>query len=91
MNELPSYFTEYVMPNLNICQLEKRITRISLQKMYDYEIQARNSGTEFKNMCQSLWNSLPLDLKMLPYTNKDNAYNLFNRTIKLKLSENQLL
>ena len=88
MNELPPYFTEYVMPNLNNSQLEKRITRISLEKMYDYEIQARNSGTEFKNMCQSLWNSLPLDLKMLPYTNKDNAYNLFNRTIKLKLSIN---
>ena len=81
LNILPSYFMKHTMPSLNISQLDNRITRITLEKMYDYKQQAGGFETEFQNMCKSLWNSLPFDLKMLPYTNKDNAYNVFNKSL----------
>ena len=79
MGMLPSYFTNNTMPNMNDDQLEKRITRISLEKMYDYKINIRDSKSYFIENCIKLWNLLPFEIKMLPYTNTSSAINVFNK------------
>ena len=85
MDIMPKYFTNNTMPDFNISQLGSRITRISLDKMYDYKIiKPSSSVTSFKKNCQKLWNSLPMDTKILPYANKNIAIHLFDRKQKNK-------
>ena len=51
MGILPLYFTKNTMPSMNDSQLENRITRIYLEKMYDYKEDTRASETHFKENC----------------------------------------
>ena len=79
MEILPNYFSSNIMPHLNTNQLQNRITRISLEQMYDYRLDVKSPKICFKKVCCELWNSLPLNIKMLPYSNKINAMKEFNR------------
>ena len=72
------------MPSMNDIQLENRITRVSLENMYDYKIEKRVSETHFKENCIKFWNLLPFKMKMLPYTNKSRAINMFNKGLSTK-------
>ena len=47
MGLLPLYVTKNTMPNINDIQLKNRITRLSLQKMYDYKVEPRVSETKY--------------------------------------------
>ena len=60
---LPNNFSENIMPKLNVSQLGNRISRISLNNMYDYENSQDTSSTPFKTNCVQNWNSLPFNLK----------------------------
>ena len=40
-------------------------------------------GKHLKKNCQKLWNMFPLETKMLPYSNKGSALQIFNRKQKL--------
>ena len=84
MGFLPPYFTENTMPIMNDIQLENRITRVSLENMYDYKVEKRASETHFKENCIKFWNLLPFEMKMLPYTNKSSAINMFNKGLSTK-------
>ena len=84
MGILPLYFTKSAMPSMNDSQLENRITRVSLEKMYDYKIVIRSSETHFRENCIKFWNLLPFEMKMLPYTNKNSAMNMFNKGLPTK-------
>ena len=79
MEILPHYFTSNIMPCLNVSQLQNKITRIALEQMYNYKICIKKSNTYFKKNCYKLWNSLPLSIKMLPYSNKSTAIKEFNK------------
>ena len=71
---LPSYFSENIMPDLNISQLQNRITRTSLYHMYDYK-NLLEDITSFKTNCTNIWNSQSLEFKSTPYlSNMDNTY-----------------
>ena len=77
---IPNSFANTVMPNFNISQLGNKITRISLSQMYNYK---RNSGefeTSFIVNCIKVWNALPLNIKALPYTNRNNALKIFKNS-----------
>ena len=65
---LPKHFSEDIMPELNINQLENKITRISLNDMYNYKNCQNQDRTQFKTSCIKNWNKLTMDLKVLPYT-----------------------
>ena len=72
---LPSYFSSCIMPDFNITQLQNKISRISLDKMYDYKKPPISQETNLKTNCVHIWNSLPFELKVLPYsTSKDILY-----------------
>ena len=71
---LPSYFSENIMPDLNISQLQNRITRTSLYHMYDYK-NLLEDITSFKTNCANIWNFQSLEFKSTPYlSNMDNTY-----------------
>ena len=73
--KLPQYFSTTVMPDFNAIQLDNKITRISLEHMYDYKSSTRSSDTHLKLSCIKFWNSLPFNVKSLPYTSsKDSIY-----------------
>ena len=65
---LPSNFSENIMPKLNINQLENKISRISLNDMYNYKTCQEINSTPFKTNCIKNWNSLSFELKTLPYS-----------------------
>ena len=79
MELLPSYFTSNNMPCLNITQLQNRITRITLDQMYNYTAHIKGPNNCFMKSCYKSWNSLPIRIKMLPYTEKNNALKEFNK------------
>ena len=80
MEILPSYFMQTNMPVINSYQLQNRITRISLQHMYNYETTTAESC--FRRSCRQIWNSLPFEAKSLPYLEKNCAYRKFSTFIK---------
>ena len=65
---LPNNFAKEIMPEFNIDQLDNKITRISLNDMYDYKSNQNLDNTKFKNSCKENWNSLSFQLKVLPYS-----------------------
>jgi hypothetical protein len=65
---LPKKFSENIMPELNINQLENKISRISLNDMYNYKKCQDIDKTHFKTSCIKNWNKLTMDLKVLPYS-----------------------
>ena len=65
---LPKNFSENIMPELNINQLENKITRISLNDMYNYKKCQNQDRTHFKSSCIKDWNKLTMDIKVLPYS-----------------------
>ena len=77
---LPLYFSNFVMPDFNIDQLQNKISRISLDKMYDYKKSPNLLETNLKSNCINKWNALSLDLKTLPYSNsKDALYKILKK------------
>ena len=79
MELLPSYFTSNNIPCLNITQLQNRITQITLDQMYNYTAHIKGPNNCFMKSCYKFWNSLPIRIKMLPYTEKNNALKEFNK------------
>ena len=72
---LPNNFSQNIMPDYNDSQLGNKISRISLEHMYDYQTNKNLSSTAFKDKCIDIWNSLPFDIKMLPYlSGKETIY-----------------
>ena len=65
---LPKNFSMNIMPELNVNQLENKISRISLKDMYNYKNCQNMCSTQFKTSCIKHWNSLSFDLKVLPYS-----------------------
>ena len=65
---LPKNFSTNIMPELNVTQLENKISRISLKDMYNYKNCQNPNSTQFKTSCIKNWNSLSFDLKVLPYS-----------------------
>ena len=82
---LPSYFVDNNMPAMNASQLQNRITRISLEQMYNYKEIIKSTDTYFKASCYKIWNSLPFEVKTLPYSNKSTALRNLNKLIKNNL------
>ena len=85
---LPKTFAANMMPNLNINQLENKITRISLNDMYNYKNCQNLERTQFKTSCIDNWNKLPMNLKALPYSSgKEYLHralkNLRNEVLKM--------
>ena len=70
---LPYHFSNCIMPDFNIDQLQNKISRISLDKMYDYKKSSNLLKTNLKSNCVNKWNALPLELKFLPYSNSKDA------------------
>ena len=64
---LPINFSLNIMPDFNVSQLENKISRISLEHMYDYKKGTNLLSTQFKKNCIDIWNSLQFDIKALPY------------------------
>ena len=62
---LPLTFATNIMPQFNHCQLQNKITRISLNTMYDYKQIFGNST--LKISCTNIWNRQPLEYKSIPY------------------------
>ena len=69
-DRLPHIFSTNIMPKLNISHLGNKISHISLNQMYDYEIKTTKSTTDFQHNCIRYWNSLPMAIKSLPYMSK---------------------
>ena len=68
-------FCNNIMPQINFTQLGNRISRISLNQMYDYNKSKNEYTTNFKANCIYLWNSMPFDVKVLPYlSGKENLH-----------------
>ena len=67
-NLLPISFSDNLMPKLNIDQLQRRISRTSLNKMYDYHLARGENITSFKDSCVRYWNNQPLEIKSAPYS-----------------------
>ena len=82
---LPNSFSENIMPKQNINQLDNKISRISLQKMYDYKNCKNLGNNHFKINCIQNWNSLPFELKTIPYSSGKQYLHraLKNLTIRL--------
>ena len=74
---LPCNFGNKIMPEFNIDQLQKRVTRISLDQMYNYKNTYTSMNTNFKANCVKFWNILPKETKALPYSSSKQA--LFNK------------
>ena len=81
MGLLPEGFTDSIMPKLNLQQLQNKITRPSLNTMYNYEQHLHD--TPFGKHCTNTWNNMTLEDKSIPYTlNKSNALSAINKTIR---------
>ena len=79
--KLPHYFSKTIMPEFNIDQLQNKITRISLDEMYNYKSHPKDFYSQLKTNCIKHWNSLPLTVKSLPYmSSKDSLF----KHLKLK-------
>ena len=77
---LPHYFSQYVMPDFNIDQLQNKISRISLDEMYNYKTPPKLLETNLKASCIKNWNNLPLELKTLPYSSsKHELYKILKK------------
>ena len=73
MELLPPIFAETIMPTMNLKQLQNKITRPSLNTMYNYE-QHLKKDSPYKKNCSKAWNDLKLEEKSIPYThNKTNT------------------
>ena len=70
---LPNIFSESFMPAFNITQLQNRVTRISLDQMYNYKNTFISIDTPFKSSCVKIWNNQPFDFKVLPYSSDKGA------------------
>ena len=70
---LPCNFSKFLMPDFNAIQLQNRVTRISLEQMYNYRNSFTSTNTPFKYNCVKIWNSQSVDLKTLPYTSSKEA------------------
>ena len=74
---LPCKFAKSVMPEFYAVQLQNRVTRISLDQMYNYKNTTLSTDTPFKANCVKTWNNLPFDYKTLPYSsNKEGLFKL---------------
>ena len=72
---LPINVSLNIMPDFNIERLENNISRISLKTMYDYKNSKKVSYSKLKYNCIRNWNSLPFDVKVLPYlSGKESIY-----------------
>ena len=72
---LPKKFSQDVMPEFNIGQLEHKISRISLETMYNYKNCKNICYSKLKKNCINNWNSLTFDIKKLPYiSGKESMY-----------------
>ena len=72
---LPCKFAKSVMPEFYAVQLQNRVTRISLNQMYNYKNTTLSTDTPFKANCVKTWNNLPFDYKTLPYSsNKEGLF-----------------
>ena len=72
---LPSNFCNNTMPQFNFTQLGNRISHISLNQMYDYKTIKNEYTSPFKANCIHLWNSMPFEIKVLPYlSGKENMH-----------------
>ena len=78
-NVSPCKFAKSVMPEFYAVQLQNRVTRISLDQMFNYKNTPLSTDTPFKANCVKTWNNLPFDYKTLLYSS--NKEGLF---IKLK-------
>ena len=75
---LPTYVSDFLMPTFHDNQLQNRITRISLEQMYNYSNTLISTNTSFKSECVKLWNEQSFDFKAQPYlSNKDTFYKSF--------------
>ena len=72
--KLPYHFSTTIMPELNIIQLENKISRISLSQMYDYKNSIKPSISDIKINCINQWNSLSMNIKSLPYISANDVY-----------------
>ena len=72
---LPNYFSNNIMPEFNLSQLYNKITRTSLNQMYDYKTDNNVNCTNFKTNCIKIWNRQSLEFKSTPYvSNKTTTY-----------------
>ena len=72
---LPYQFSINIMPKFNVSQLGNKISRVSLNQMYNYETKTAASTTDFQSNCIKYLNSLPMSIKSLPYTSsKEDLY-----------------
>ena len=78
---LPTYFSTNVMPNFNVNQLQNKISKVSLDQMYNYRNEIQLSNSQIKINCINHWNSLPFDIKSLPYTT--SKYTIYKNIKKL--------
>ena len=72
-NMLPNHFSNNIMPEFNLSQLQNKITRTSLNQMYDYKTAKPTNSTNFKTNCIKIWNSLSLEFKSTPYVSNKTA------------------
>ena len=79
---LPKNFSENIMPELNINQLENKITHISLNDMYNYKKCQDIDKTHFKTSCIKNWNKLTMDLKVLPYSSGKESMHKVLKSLK---------
>ena len=80
MELLPPRFAERIMPTMNLKQLQNKITRPSLNTMYNYEQHLQDSP--FKKNCSKAWNDQKLEQKSIPYTHdKTNTLKAISTTI----------
>ena len=77
---LPNSFSENIMPKLYVSQLENKITRISLNDMYNYANCEDTNNTPFKTSCIQNWNSLSFSFKTLPYSSGKEC---LHKTLKM--------
>ena len=78
---LPNNFSLNIMPEFNVQQLENKISRISLDHMYDYKKCKTLLSTQFKKNCIHIWNSLKFDIKALPYVSGKESFYKAIKTI----------
>ena len=77
---LPATFSEEIMPQFNFSQMQNKITKSSLNSMYDYK--KSTSGYIFKHNCSKIWNNQPLHQKSIPYcSEKHQAIRIMMSTI----------
>ena len=77
---LPNSFSENIMPKLYVSQLENKITRISLNDMYNYANCEDTNNTPFTTSCIQNWNSLSFSFKTLPYS---SGKEYLHKTLKM--------